>query len=77
MLDFPFVPANIFQLIGRMDRIGQLSPFINVFFLLMDSTIEHNLFQTLQARQLLTDKIFDDNLSGTFDLSSQEFISLL
>lgn len=76
-MDLPPVPDSIFQLIGRVDRIGQVSPFINVYFMLMNDTVEYNLFRTLKDRQSIFDELLNESLSHVFDLTTKELIKML
>ena len=76
-MDLPPTPDAIFQLIGRLDREGQQSPFINVFFMLADNTVEFNVFSLLKDRQKVFDNVLDENGSKMFSVSKESFIKLL
>lgn len=76
-MDLPPTPDAIFQLIGRLDREGQKSPFINVFFMLADNTVEFNVFSLLKDRQKVFDNVLDENGSKMFNVSKDDFIKLL
>ena len=76
-MDLPPTPDAIFQLIGRLDREGQQSPFINVFFMLADNSVEFNLFSVLKDRQKVFDEVLDESGSQMFSVSKDEFLKLL
>ena len=76
-MDLPPTPDAIFQLIGRLDREGQQSPFINVFFMLSDNSIEFNVFSLLKDRQKVFDNVLDENGSKMFNVTKDDFIKLL
>lgn len=76
-MDLPFTPDAIYQLIGRVDRIGQQSPFINVFFLMMDDSIEFRIFDFLYARQKVFDSVFDESSSEMFNISKEAFTAMM
>lgn len=74
LLHTPPTPDIIFQLVGRLDRVGQMSPFINIYFMLMDDTIEYNLFTNLALRQHVFDQVFDEDKSSIFKLKAVDII---
>lgn len=76
-MDLPATPDAIFQLIGRLDREGQTAPFINVFFMLSDNTVEFNVFNLLKDRQKIFDDVLDESGSKMFNISKDEFIKML
>lgn len=76
-MDLPATPDAIFQLIGRLDREGQKSPFINVFFMLSNNSVEFNIFNLLKDRQKIFDNVLDESGSKLFNISKDEFIKLL
>lgn len=76
-MDLPFTPDAIFQLIGRMDREGQESPFLNMFFMLMDDSVEFNIFKILKDRQQVFDSVFDEERAANFQISIQDFVKAL
>lgn len=48
--DLPWNPAKIEQRIGRIDRIGQLSPVIRIFNMVYQGTIEQHIHDRLLER---------------------------
>lgn len=76
-MDLPFTPDAIFQLIGRMDREGQESPFLNMFFMMMEDSVEFNIFKLLKDRQQIFDDVFDEDKAANFQISVQDFVKAL
>ena len=48
--DLPWNPMRVEQQIGRIDRIGQASPIIDIINLIADDTIEHTVYERLYMR---------------------------
>jgi len=48
--DLPWNPMRVEQRIGRIDRIGQESPEVNIINLYVKGTIEEDTYQTLKQR---------------------------
>lgn len=50
-VDVPWNPARVMQRIGRIDRLGQLSPSVMVYNLVYFDTIEERMYRVLDGRQ--------------------------
>lgn len=50
-VDVPWNPARVMQRIGRVDRLGQLSPSVLIFNLVYFKTIEERMYRILDGRQ--------------------------
>ena len=50
-VDVPWNPARVMQRIGRVDRLGQLSPSVLIFNLVYFGTIEERMYRVLDGRQ--------------------------
>lgn len=74
-MDTPYVPSDIEQVIGRIDREGQSSMFINIYFMLMSHTIEHNILINNFKRIDASDNLFEENTE--LKLSLEQFIEEL
>jgi hypothetical protein len=48
--DLPWNPMRVEQRIGRIDRIGQEAPAVNILNLYMEDTIEEDTYDTLKRR---------------------------
>jgi superfamily II DNA/RNA helicase len=48
--DLPWNPMRVEQRIGRIDRIGQEAPVVNILNLYMEGTIEEDTYDTLKRR---------------------------
>lgn len=58
MIELPWSPGYVKQLIGRAHRIGTLDA-VNVFFLIAWGTIERRLCELIQSRQEMSDRILE------------------
>lgn len=58
MIELPWSPGHVKQLIGRAHRIGTLDP-VNVYFLIAWGTIERRLCELIQTRQEMSDRILE------------------
>ena len=50
-VDVPWNPARVLQRIGRVDRLGQLSPSVQIYNLVYFDTIEERMYRVLDDRQ--------------------------
>jgi superfamily II DNA or RNA helicase len=50
-VDVPWNPARVMQRIGRVDRLGQLSPSVLIYNLVYFGTIEERMYRVLDGRQ--------------------------
>jgi len=50
-VDVPWNPARVLQRIGRVDRLGQLSPTVLIYNLVYFGTIEERMYRVLDDRQ--------------------------
>lgn len=50
-VDVPWNPARVMQRIGRIDRLGQLSPSVKVHNLVYFNSIEERMYRVLDGRQ--------------------------
>jgi len=50
-VDVPWNPARVLQRIGRVDRLGQLSPSVLIYNLVYFDTIEERMYRVLDDRQ--------------------------
>ena len=66
--DLPWNPMVIEQRIGRIDRIGQLSPVINIYNLIHKNTIEQQIYFRLYDRL----KIFEETIGGIEDIINKD-----
>lgn len=48
--DLPWNPMKVEQRIGRLDRIGQMSPVVNIWNLYYDETIDSRIYERLYMR---------------------------
>jgi len=48
--DLPWNPMKVEQRIGRLDRIGQVSPVVNIWNLYYDETIDSRIYERLYLR---------------------------
>lgn len=66
--DLPWNPMVIEQRIGRIDRIGQLAPVINIYNLVHVGTIEQQIYYRLYERL----KIFEQTIGGIEDIINKD-----
>ena len=50
-VDVPWNPARVLQRIGRIDRLGQMSPIVKIYNLVYFDTIEQRMYRVLDNRQ--------------------------
>lgn len=67
LLDMLYTPSDVRQIIGRVDRIGQNSKIINVFFFVAEGSTEMQIFDVLGKRQSIVDAVFDESKAELFD----------
>ena len=75
--DLPSTVSSIVQIQGRTDRVGQESPILNYYFLLIEDSIEYKIFETLRNRAETFDMLLEDETFANFNLESDEFIKTL
>jgi superfamily II DNA/RNA helicase len=65
-LDLPHVPATVVQFLGRLARRGQKHRMVNLFFGVMEDTIEEGIMDKLHMRQGTADRIYDEAKADLF-----------
>jgi SNF2 family DNA or RNA helicase len=58
IVEFPWSPADVQQLIARLDRNGQTEP-VNVTFLVVKDSIDEMLIRMLDRKQKITGEVLD------------------
>ncbi|QAR30821.1 DEAD/DEAH box helicase [Ornithobacterium rhinotracheale] len=66
--DLPWNPMVIEQRIGRIDRIGQKSPIINIFNFVYEDTIEERIYEKLYERI----NLFRESIGDLDDILGEE-----
>ena len=56
IIELPWRPSDLTQVIGRLDRSGQEEP-VTVTFALSDDTIDSEMFEMLADKELVTEAV--------------------
>lgn len=75
LLDMPYTPSDVFQLIGRVYRTGQKSD-VTAYFMYNENSLEEDLFASLYRKQSEIDEFFDQSKANIFDLNLQTEIDV-
>ncbi len=59
-IDMDWTPSNMYQAIGRLDRIGQKANKINIFQLIALNTIDQRVVEILKKKQNLINFLIED-----------------
>ncbi|MBX4215897.1 DEAD/DEAH box helicase [Candidatus Parcubacteria bacterium] len=67
LVDLLHSPSAIRQLLGRIDRIGQVARLLNFYLLVAEHSSEMNILRVLKNRQSVIDGVFEESKADLFD----------
>jgi SNF2 family DNA or RNA helicase len=74
--DLLYSPAAMLQCLGRIDRIGQPSKILNVYFVVCEGSTEMDIVKRLHLRQTICDTALGEQGAHVFDFGDTEKLLL-